>query len=81
MNIREPNKEIVPLLKIQFMDKKNVLVRTTESNKSHTKDMPYWSTIGEGLLFRGTWSELVNNYIEITIINKGKSIGTAKVQL
>ena len=67
LNTRDPSQEITPHLKIEFLEPNKSLVAITSSNKSHTKEMPYWSNIGNGLLFRGTWSELISNYIVIKI--------------
>lgn len=52
-----PQTTINPKLEIK-LDSKNAINKTTESQTLRNQRLPYWPQVGQGIVFRGTASEL-----------------------
>jgi len=75
----DDKKEIDPFIEVSFESKKHAVggVDSIESKYLFKRQIAYWRGIGQHsggsrmLIFRGTWSELLNQQLKLKITDSG----------
>jgi len=49
----------------------NVIENKAQSSTLKNTKLPYWQEVGEGIKYRGTYSQLANEMLEIRLVNRG----------
>ena len=60
--------------KLEFnLTSKNVIKNNAKSIALKNTKLPYWQEVGEGIVYRGTQSQLSEEFLEIRLVNKSLS--------
>lgn len=58
--------------KLEFnLVSKNVISNKADSITLKNQKLPYWEEVGKGIIYRGTYSQLQEEFLEIKLFNKG----------
>ena len=53
------------------MTSPNVISNNAQSVVLKNTKLPYWQEVGKGIIYRGTQSQLAEEFIDIKLLNKG----------
>ena len=57
--------------KLEFnMNSSNVFANRAESSVLKNTKLPYWQKVGHGIIYRGTWSQLQQEFLTIRLLSK-----------
>ena len=58
--------------KLDFrIDSGNVISNNAQSNSIKNSKLPYWQEVGSGIIYRGTFSQLQQEFLSIKLMTKG----------
>ena len=67
---KEKNDTITPKLEFN-LSSRNVIANRAESNSLKNEKLPYWQEVGKGITYRGTYSQLSEEFLDIKLFTKG----------